>query len=346
MDKLLSIVIPVYKVEKYINKCLDSLLVPQEQLELLDVVIINDGTPDRSAEMAKEYEKRFPGIFRVIDQENRGHGGAWNHGTELADGKYLYYLDSDDWFDTEQFSLLISYLQECDTDMVLMDRTKYYAYENRNEIVTLKNMEPDRIYDANAYDWLHCGNGPTITYAHNTVYRTSMMQKYLPIFCEHVMYDDVILQVMPIMVADSFVYTKLNVYHYLIGRPGQSFDPAVRAKHADHVTIVLKQVLGFIRKYRDVPPKQSTRKEWTEDLYSAFPTHHYKELSVFSYGVSKEKLSAWDVYVRENYPDIQLTTTVKKYRNLPFLLYFVWFRGSAFFTKVKRYLKRTMEKHE
>lgn len=343
MQKLLSIVIPVFKVEKYINKCLDSLIVPQEQLELLDVVVVNDGTPDRSAEMAREYERRYPGIFRVIDQENRGHGGAWNHGTELAEGKYLYYLDSDDWFDTNQFSLLISYLRECDTDMVLLDRTRYYAYEDREEIITLKNMEPDKVYDADSYDWLHCGNGPNITYAHNTVYRTSMMQQYLPVFCEHVMYDDVILQVMPIMVANSFVYTKLNVYHYLFGRPGQSFDPAIRAKHADNVTIVLKQVLSFISKNRDVPPEGSTRKEWTEDLYSSFPTHHYRELSVFDYQVAKERLSEWDAYIQEHYPDIQLTSTVKQYRSLPFPVYFGWFKLSAFFTKVRRYLKRVIK---
>ena len=148
MQKLLSIVIPVYKVEGYINKCLDSLLVPQGQFELLDIVIINDGTPDRSAEMAREYEKQYPGVFRVIDQENRGHGGAWNHGTELAEGKYLYYLDSDDWFDTGQFCRLITYLEKCDTDMILMDRNKYYAYDNREEIIELYNMAPDKVYYA------------------------------------------------------------------------------------------------------------------------------------------------------------------------------------------------------
>lgn len=343
MSKLLTIVIPVYKVEPYINKCLDSLLVPRDQLALLDVVVINDGTPDRSAEMAREYEKRYPGIFRVIDQENRGHGGAWNHGTELAEGKYLYYLDSDDWFDTQQFGLLISFLGKCDTDMVLMDRTKYYAYEDREEIVALGNMEPGRVYDANSYDWLHCGNGSNITYAHNTVYRTSMMQQYLPVFCEHVMYDDVVLQVMPIMVAENFVYTRLNVYRYLIGRPGQSFDPAVRARQADNVTTVLKQVLGFIRKYWDVPPEGSTRRAWMEDLYSSFPTHHYRELSEFEHRVSRKRLSDWDAYVREHYPDIHLTQTVRLYRKLPFPVYFGWFKVATFFARVKRYLKRVVK---
>lgn len=340
MQKLLSIVIPVFKVEKYIIKCLDSLIVPQEQLELLDVVVVNDGTPDRSAEMARGYERRFPGTFRVIDQENRGHGGAWNHGTELAVGKYLYYLDSDDWFDTMQFSKLIDYLGSCDTDMVLMDRTKFFSYENREEVVELNNMVPDHIYDAGTFDWLHSGNGSNITYAHNTVYRTAMMQKYLPVFCEHVMYDDVILQVMPIMVAEDFVYTKLNVYHYLIGRPGQSFDPAVRAKHADNVTTVLKQVMHFISEYRDVPPEESTRKVWTEDLYSSFPTHHYRELSVFPYSVSRDRLSRWDAFVKEHYPDIHLTPTVRQYRRLPFPLYFIWFKVSSFSARVNRYIRK------
>lgn len=343
MDKLLSIIIPVFKVEKYINKCLDSLLVPDEQLNLLDIVIINDGTPDRSAELARVYERQYPGIFRVIDQENRGHGGAWNHGTELAIGKYLYYLDSDDWFDTEQLSSLINYLDHCNTDMVLMDRTKYFADKDEEKVVTLNNMVPDNIYDASTYDWLHSGNGANITYAHNTVYRTSMMQQYLPVFCEHVMYDDVVLQVMPIMVAKSFVYTRLNVYHYLIGRPGQSFDPAVRARKADNVTTVLKQVLGFIRKYWDVPPEGSTRRAWMEDLYSSFPTHHYRELSEFELRVSRKRLFDWDAYVRKHYPDIHLTQTVRLYRKLPFPVYFGWFKVTTFFTRVKRYLKRIVK---
>ena len=340
MQKLLSIVIPVFKVEAYITRCLDSLIVPRKQLDLLDILIINDSTPDLSADMAREYVKRFPGSFRVIDQENRGHGGAWNHGTELAKGKYLYYLDSDDWFDTGQFSKLIGFLQECDTDLVLLNRTKYYSDKGKEDVIELINMVPGRVYNANTYDWSHCGNGSNITYAHNTVYRTSMMQRYLPLFCEHVMYDDIILQVMPIMMAESFVFIKLNVYHYLVGRPGQSFDPAVRAKHADDVTTVLKQVLSFIHKYRNITPSDSTKRAWVEDNYSAFATHHYCELSLLPYRVSKEKLSDWDVYVRDHYSDIKLSTNVKLYRVLPFPLYFIWAKNNIIFRKEKRLIKR------
>ena len=99
MEKLLTVVVPVYKVEKYINKCLDSLVVPDKQMERLEVLAVNDGTPDNSALMAKEYEKKYPQTFKVIDKENGGHGSAWNRGVAEATGKYIKFLDSDDWFD-------------------------------------------------------------------------------------------------------------------------------------------------------------------------------------------------------------------------------------------------------
>ena len=167
---------------------------------------------------AREYEKQFPDIVRVIDQENRGHGGAWNHGTELATGKYLFYLDSDDWVDTVQFSKLIDFLSLYDVDIVLLDSKVFYLQKGVYKDVILNNIIPDQVYDANSFDWLGCGNGANITYAHNTVYRTSMMKQYLPLYCERVAYDDVSLQVIPIALAESFVYTKLNVYRYFVDK--------------------------------------------------------------------------------------------------------------------------------
>lgn len=340
MNKLLSIVIPVYKVEDYINKCLDSLLVSDEQLQLLDVVIINDDTPDNSAVMAREYEKRYPGVFRVIDQENRGHGGAWNHGTELAVGKYLFYLDSDDWFDTGEFSKLITFLENCDTDMVLLDRKKYYAQENRYEDVVLVNMEPEHVYDANTFDWLGSGNGSNITYAQNTLYRTSMMQKHLPLFCEHVMYDDVSLQVIPIAIAENFVYVKLNVYRYYIGREGQSFDPKVRAKHGDHVTIVLKFVLGWMKKYCNEVPIGTTRREWFDDLWGSFGSCHYDELSILPYRIAKQRLKEWDDYLLTEFPDVKVTKNIQDYRRLPFSFYMLKFRTKRLMKRIKNLINR------
>ena len=126
MEKLLTVVVPVYKVEKYINKCLDSLIVSDEQMNLLEVIVVNDGTPDNSAIMAKEYERKYPNTFRVIDKENGGHGSAWNRGVVEAKGKYIKFLDSDDWFDDNDFPKLINRLKDCTADVVLCNLEKHY----------------------------------------------------------------------------------------------------------------------------------------------------------------------------------------------------------------------------
>lgn len=346
MNKLLSIVIPVYKVEKFIDKCISSLIVPDEkQLQLLDIVVINDGTPDNSAILAKAYEKQYPGIVRVIDQENRGHGGAWNHGTELAVGKYLFYLDSDDWFDTDQLSKLITYLGKVDVDMVMLDGQNYHAatdtYEEKKKHWELT---PEHHYDADTFDWLGTGHGYDMTYAHDTVYRTSMMQAYLPLFCEHVMYDDVSLQAIPIAIAKDFIYTKLNVYRYYIGRPGQSFDPKVRAvRAADDVTKVLKFLLDWVRRNRHVVPKGGTRDAYTEENYQSMGYWHYYELSLFDAATAKPRLAAWDKFLKENYPEIKPNHIVRMYHLLPFPLYYAWFKCYYFYQRVLRFLKRKLK---
>lgn len=346
MEKLLSVVIPVYNVEKYIGKCISSLIVPdKKQLQLLDIVVINDGTPDNSAVLAKAYEKKYPGIVRVIDQENRGHGGAWNHGTEQAVGKYLFYLDSDDWFDTAELSKLITYLGHCDTDMVMLDGKNYHAVtDTYTEKTKHYELIPEKVYDADQFDWLGTGHGYDMTYAHDTVYRTSMMQQFMPLFCEHVMYDDVSLQAIPIAIAKNFIYTKLNVYRYYIGRPGQSFDPKVRAvRAADDVTKVLTFLLNWVRCNRHVVPKGGTREAYTEENYQSMGTWHYYELSLFDAATAKPRLEAWDKFIKEYYPEIKPNRLVRMYQLLPFRLYFAWFKVHNFKHRVIRFIKRKLK---
>ena len=346
MKKLLSIIVPVYEVEKFIDKCISSLLVPdKQQLELLDIVVINDGTPDKSADMAREWEKKYPSIIRVIDQENRGHGGAWNHGTELAVGNYLFYLDSDDWFETSELSKLIDFLGSCDTDMVMVDSKKYYAktdkYVDTNRHAEL---EENRVYDADKFDWIGTGHGYNMTYAHDTVYRTKMMQQYMPLYCEKVMYDDVSLQAIPIAIAKDFVYVKYDIYRYYIGRPGQSFDPKVRAEHAPNdITKVLTFLLDWVRRNRHTVPKGGTRDAYTEKNYQSMGTWHYYELSLFDAATAKPRLAAWDKFLKENYPEIKPNHIVRMYHLLPFPLYYAWFKCYYFYQRVIRYIKRKLK---
>lgn len=98
MDKILTVVIPTYNMERYLRYCLDSLCVGRGS-DALEVLVINDGSTDSSSAIAHEYEQKSPGIFRVIDKENGNYGSCVNRGLTEAKGKYIKILDADDSFD-------------------------------------------------------------------------------------------------------------------------------------------------------------------------------------------------------------------------------------------------------
>ena len=339
MQKLLSVVIPVYNVEDYIRKCIESLIVPdKEQFELLDIVVINDGTPDNSAIIAKEYEAKFPSVIRVIDQENRGHGGAWNHGTELAVGKYLFYLDSDDWVDTAQFSQLIAKLQKTNTDFVLVNSQTYYAVTDTYSQSKIINLKENEIYNLDTFDWLHTPQIGNAIYITHCIFKTALVQKHLPLFVEKVRYDDIILEGLAVIISHTFVYYDLCVYNYYKGREGQSYDPKVYAKNYNDVTTVVKSTLAFLK--ANIPQEQTKRREFGLALYNSFVTYHYEEISRLNRSFAKQQLKEWDTYVRNERNEVPLTKAVKIYRALPFGLYLIWFKLYRFNTRLIKWLKR------
>ena len=103
--KLLSIAIPCYNSEAYMENCIKSLLAGGEEVEIL---IVNDGSKDRTADIADEYERLYPSICRAIHQENGGHGAAVNAGLREATGTFFKVVDSDDWVNEEAFMQILS----------------------------------------------------------------------------------------------------------------------------------------------------------------------------------------------------------------------------------------------
>ena len=92
--KLLTVTIPCYNSEDYMEKCIDSLLTGGEEVEL---IIVDDGSKDKTAEIADRYAEKYPSIVKVIHKENGGHGSAVNAGMENATGLFFKVVDSDDW---------------------------------------------------------------------------------------------------------------------------------------------------------------------------------------------------------------------------------------------------------
>lgn len=115
MRPLLSVVVPVYNVEKYIAKCLDSIVV--QTYENLQIILIDDGSTDRSGEICDRYARKCPGIH-VHHQKNAGLLEARRIGTSFAEGEYLIWVDADDWIEPAYFSQMMEAMQEANVDMV------------------------------------------------------------------------------------------------------------------------------------------------------------------------------------------------------------------------------------
>lgn len=103
----LSVIVPVYNVEKYLPRCLDSLLRQGLEVGEYEIICVNDGSPDNSAAILAEYERKHPNVFNVITQENMGLGEARNTGMKVAQGEYIGFVDSDDYVIDNGFSYLL-----------------------------------------------------------------------------------------------------------------------------------------------------------------------------------------------------------------------------------------------
>lgn len=124
--KKVSVIVPVYNTEKYLKKCLDSLV--NQTLKDIEVLVINDGSPDNSKEIIEEYEKKYPDIIKGICKENGGLSDARNYGLDIATGEYIGFVDSDDWVELDMFELLYSKAKIGNFDIVISDL--YLIYED------------------------------------------------------------------------------------------------------------------------------------------------------------------------------------------------------------------------
>lgn len=318
MNKLLSIIIPVYKVEPYINKCLDSLILPEDQMAKMDVLVINDGTPDRSAEMSREYVNRFPDVFRQIDKENGGHGSVWNLGLKEAYGKYTRFLDSDDWL--ENLDLLIEKLENCDADLVITPTLCHCANDElwKQEIL---DMEFGKVYDADAFDWLHNRSHGNYVFHHSCTYKTEMFRQYLPLFLEKQPYDDVVLGAASKIGAKSLVAYDFILYHYLMDREGQSISMEVQRKNIKAKINTVKHTIRFVEEH-PVDPTSSKYHFFKEKLPKMY-NFGYKNFFDFPYKENKMLTREWDQWVRETNPSMS-TVWIRLYRLLPYGLYWLF----------------------
>ena len=238
MSKFLTIIIPTYNMQDYLERCLDSLIVPPLFRGSLEVLVINDGSKDNSSGIAHSYENRYPGVFRVIDKKNGQYGSCVNRGLAEATGKYVKILDADDWFDTKGLIEFIGYLISLkeDVDLILTD---YKVVKDSGEdlgIVRQNNLPQGEVFDFNRRIVTHYP-------MYMVTYRLELLRSIGYRQTEGIFYTDAEWANCPLYSVQRCVYYSCLVYTYLKGRAGQSTDSSVIVEKIGQLERVTKSLV-------------------------------------------------------------------------------------------------------
>lgn len=243
--KYISFAIPCYNSEEYMEHAIESILKGGEDVE---IIIVNDGSTDRTLEIAKRYEQEYPTIVKAVDKENGGHGDAVNTGLMYATGLYYKVVDSDDWVDEASLMKILETLHELVEKQKTVDMlVSNYVYEKvgakRKKVIHYQNVMPqNRIITWK--DMKHFRLGQYIL-MHSVMYRTELLRLCKLELPKHTFYVDNIYVYYPLPYVKTFYYLNVNFYRYFIGRDGQSVNEANMIKRIDQQIFVTKTMIDM-----------------------------------------------------------------------------------------------------
>lgn len=255
--KLLSVAVPCYNSEAYMRKCIDSLLVGGEDVEIL---LVDDGsTKDATPGIADEYAEKYPGIVKAIHQENKGHGGAVNTGLANATGLYFKVVDSDDWVNAEAYREILKTLDEITRGPQNVDVLfSNYVYEKegaakKRVMRYTKSFPVGRIFGWEDMKRL----GPShYVLMHSLIFRTELLKECGLKLPEHTFYVDNLFAFIPFPSVKTMYYLDVNFYRYYIGRADQSVNEKVMISRLDQQLRVNNQMIEFMGEQKGIKPNQ------------------------------------------------------------------------------------------
>ena len=244
--KLLTVTIPCYNSEEYMGKCVESLLVGGEDVE---IIIVDDGSTDRSASIAEEYVQKYPSMVRAIHKENGGHGSAVNTGLENATGLFFKVVDSDDWVKESDYKQILATLRELAggekvRDMLISNFEYEKEGEKKNKVMRYRHALPQN----EMFTWKqvrHFHKGQYIL-MHSVIYRTKLLRDCGLKLPEHTFYVDNLFVFEPLPYVKNMYYMDVNFYRYYIGREGQSVNETVMISRIDQQIKVNKIMVDYM----------------------------------------------------------------------------------------------------
>ncbi len=202
----ISIIVPVYNVEKYLPQCLDSII--NQTFKDFECICINDGSPDNSLAILKEYASKDSRI-RIINQENKGLSISRNIGIKNSKGKYISFLDSDDWIAENCLEVLYSAVEKLQYDIVIGNHQFYYSQEDKYEpyvsniVINNKTSSFDKFLSAYNFGsvWAR-------------LYKREFLESNKMLFVENVVMEDYLFSIIANLLTNKIISVSDNVYFY------------------------------------------------------------------------------------------------------------------------------------
>lgn len=235
----LSIIIPVYKVEQYIGTCLDSIFSQNVDLSLFEVIIVNDGTPDKSMDIVSSYIDKYYNIS-VIEQENSGLSVARNNGIKLAKGKYVWCVDSDDWIPENSLNIILSQIKNnCDAIKILLGRFNEcdgtYKSDNYNKYLSGRKFVSgkDYIFDQGQY-------AP----AQGFIYKKEFLEEHSLYFYPQIYHEDTEFGLRALYLAKTVLLINDVCYNYRL-RSSNSIMSSFKLKNFQDLILIYQNLKYF-----------------------------------------------------------------------------------------------------
>ena len=294
MEKLLTVSVPAYNVEKYLDRCLGSLTSIQNK-ELLEVLVIDDGSTDGTFEKASACEKENPGCVRVIRKENGGHGSALNRAIEEATGKYFRNVDADDYVDSDGFErfLLLLRDEKRPFDVSLCSYADVDMESGKQTPVAQGSM----LVPGNIYPLAEASELGMFYRIHAVTFRTEIL-KALPEKIQHnTFYVDVEFLCLPLPYVENVLISGCDVVRYMTGNPEQSMDFTNFINRFDHHDRVVKHLLEYEKK----APLNEDQKAFYEKMMWWLVNTHYNLMVLHDKDRARgyERMRGFDVYLSE-----------------------------------------------
>ena len=319
--KLLTLAISAYNMQEYLGKCLDSVTRPDIP-DTLEVIIVNDGSKDKTSEIAHQYEKRFNSIVRVIDKENGHYGSCINKALEVATGKYFRPLDADDWMNTDALVSLLSLLENNDNDLIVTTHTNYLDNNRVNHIKIPDSIIVNKQYDLNTLDFqkekIDC-----FLKMHTMTYKTSILKNMSLKLSTGISYTDSEYCMFPLDKANSVIFYNLDLYQYNLSREGQTMQQSIITKSVKPFYLIsMKMIDYFIKNYdRNNSVVRSNQRCFMRLVIYFF----FRAALIFSEGTedTKKMLSSLMNQITQN-KELKDDILSLRYRKVPFV--YIWYK--------------------